>query len=328
MGDETLSPVNRHRKGRNGRARLSIAALATCVAVAIAAGCGGDDDGGEESSPGNPEAQELAAEFDEQRAFRDLEAQVEFGPRPAGSEANRKLTEFLAERLRQAGVENVGIQSPHRNVVGMIPGDEEGAIVIGAHHDTKDAIPNFVGANDGASGVAVVLELARALGPRFDGPSIHVALFDAEEARGQRPFDLDGARGSGQYVRYAEREGVQGSAPADEIEAMVLFDLVGDCDLQIPRESNSDPELYAVFEDAAETLNDGDPAPFGGAVPPILDDHLPFDEAGIPAVDLIDFTFGPGPSPGPYWHTPEDTLDKVCPESLDAVGEAVVAVLP
>jgi glutaminyl-peptide cyclotransferase len=320
-------PVNGGHPAFSARGTPRFAALVTAIALALGAGCG-DDGGGEEGSSSDPGAEELAAAFDERRAFDDLEAQVEFGPRPAGSEANRELTEFLADRLRAAGVEDVRIQSPHRNVVGVIPGEGEGAIVIGAHHDTKDRIPNFEGANDGASGVAVVLELARALAPRVEGPSIHIALFDAEEARGQRPFDLDGARGSAQYVRYAQRGGRQGSAPVDEIRAMVLFDLVGDCDLQIPRESNSDPELYALFEDAAASLQDGDPAPFGGAVPPILDDHIPFDEAGVRTVDLIDFTYGPGGTPGAYWHTPEDTLDKVCPESLGAVGRPALVALP
>jgi glutaminyl-peptide cyclotransferase len=319
--------MNRHPAAQNAFRSLWFAALGAAVALAILSGCGGDDEAADEDS-GDASAEALAAEFDEQRAMKDLKAQVEFGPRPAGSVANREMTEFLAGRLRQAGVDDVGIQSPHRNVVGMIPGEGEGAIVIGAHHDTKDQIPNFQGANDGASGVAVVLELARALAPKVEGPSIHIALFDAEEARGDRPFDVDGARGSGQYVRYAQRGGRQGSAPADETRAMVLFDLVGDCDLQIPRESNSSPELYGHFQDAAEALQDGDPAPFAGVVPPILDDHIPFDEAGIPAVDLIDFTFGPGPSPGAYWHTPEDTLDKVCPESLGAVGRPALVALP
>ena len=105
---------------------------------------------------------------------------------------------------------------------------------------------------------------------------------------------------------------------------MILFDMVGDCDLRIPLEGNSDPELY---RDIALQAGDED-SPFGGTTGPILDDHIPFKEAGIPAVDLIDFEFGPGPSPGEWWHTTEDTLDKVCPESLGAVGAAAEEALP
>ncbi|CAN5167926.1 hypothetical protein BH24ACT23_BH24ACT23_10570 [soil metagenome] len=184
-----------------------------------------------------------------------------------------------------------------------------------------------MGANDGASGVAVVLELARVLAPRapLDGPSIHLTLFDAEEARGERSFASDGTRGSQQYVAYAEAA-AQGSPLLSDIQAMVLFDLVGDCDLQVPREQGSDPGLYADFEAAAESV-DGDAEPFGGETAGVLDDHVPFIRAGIPAVNLIDFTYGPGPSPGAFWHTAEDTLDKVCAESLDAVGEAAVVAL-
>jgi glutaminyl-peptide cyclotransferase len=295
--------------------------LATLVAalIAAAAACGGDDAGAGEGAG--------ASAFDEQRAFADLEAQVAFGSRPAGSEANREMTMFLAERLREAGVKRVRIQRPHRNVVGVIPGEGPGAVVVGAHHDTKDEIPDFQGANDGASGVAVVLELARALPSRLEGPSIRIALFDAEEARGDRPFEQDGTRGSRQYVRFAKRP-KRGSPRLESIEAMVLFDLVGDCDLQIPRESYSSKKLYGLFESAAAELGGGDPAPFGGTASPVQDDHIPFVEAGIPSVDLIDFTYGPGPTPGAYWHTPEDTLDKVCPESLGAVGRAALVALP
>jgi glutaminyl-peptide cyclotransferase len=292
----------------------------TLVAAAVLAGCSSDDDGG---------GLDLAAgRFDSDLAFQDLEAQVAIGQRPAGSPESRETAELIADRLREAGVRNVRIQRPHLNVVATIPGDEPDRIVVGAHHDTKDDVgAGFQGANDGASGVAVVLELARALAPRVDGPSVHLALFDAEEARGDRDFLSDGLRGSRQYVEYAERGGLQGSPPLDEIGAMVLFDLVGDCDLQIPYEPNSSRDLYEQFARGARQV-DGDPAPFEGQAESILDDHIPFAEAGIPAVDLIDFTFGPGPAPGGYWHTPEDTLDKVCAESLDAVGEAALRALP
>lgn len=294
---------------------------AVVAALATAAGaCGGDDAGAGQQAAG-------ASAFDEQRAFADLEAQVAFGPRPAGSAANIEMTRFLAGALREAGVRRVRIQKPHRNVVGTIPGEQPGSVVVGAHHDTKDSIPDFVGANDGASGVAVVLELARALPDRVDGPSIRIALFDAEEARGNQSFSVDGTRGSRQYLRYAKRAR-KGSPKLGSIRAMVLFDLVGDCDLEIPREQFSSTQLYGLFESAAEKLQDGDPAPFGGITTAVDDDHKPFIDAGIPALDLIDFTYGPGPTPGAYWHTPQDTLDKVCPSSLGAVGRAALVAIP
>ena len=220
----------------------------------------------------------------------------------------------------------VRVQHPHRNVVADIRGTAAGTVVVGAHHDTKD-IPGFVGANDGASGVAVLLELARGLPRPLHGPSIELVFFDAEEARGETPFELDGARGSSQFVRYS-RGRRQGSAALAEIRAMVLFDLVGDCDLELPREENSDPDLYGVFSDAASQAGGGDASPFVGTTEGILDDHIPFAQAGIPSVGLIDFQFGPGPVPGAFWHTLQDDLHHVCARSLDAVGEAALVAIP
>jgi glutaminyl-peptide cyclotransferase len=284
------------------------AITAVALAAVALAGCGGD-----EQTTTAPEQRS----FDAERAFADLEAQVQIGPRPSGTAANRETAELIASRLRDAGVEEIAIQGPWRNVVGVIPGDEPDAIVLGAHFDTKDEIPGFVGANDGASGVAVVLEIARALNGPLDGSSVYFALFDAEEARGNRPFEVDGMRGSRQYVRLARAGGGPGVPRLATIGSVIIFDLVGDCDLQIPREAMSDPELYGRIAAAGE--------PFGGVTGPILDDHIPFLNAGVPAVDLIDFEFGPGNS---WWHTTEDTLDKVCPASLAAVGQPVLDILP
>lgn len=291
--------------------------LAAALLVAVVTGCGGSD-GGEPPTPAD-------GRFDAQHAFRDLRAQVRIGPRPAGSAGSRREVRLIVRRLREAGVREVRVQHPHRNVIGRIPGAVPGTVVVGAHHDTKD-IPGFVGANDGASGVAVLLELARSLPPRLPGPSVQLVFFDAEEARGNRPFDLDGARGSSQFVRYARDGGLQGSPPLGEIRAMVLFDLVGDCTLGIPREGNSDPGLYRLFADAAQGL--AGQSPFVGTAAPILDDHIPFADAGVPSVVLVDFEFGPGPSPGAFWHTRRDNLGHVCAPSLDAVGETALAALP
>ena len=198
--------------------------------------------------------------------------------------------------------------------------------MVGAHYDTKD-IPGFVGANDGASGVAVVLELARTLPRRLAGPSIYLVLFDAEESPHGESFESGGDRGSRQFVRYSRDGGRQGSPALKGIRAMVLFDMVGDCELAIPRERYSDAGLYDLFAEASQEITDSE-APFEGMTGPILDDHVPFLEAGIPALDLIDFDYGPGPTPGGWWHTPEDTLEHVCPASLNAVGEAALRAIP
>jgi Zn-dependent M28 family amino/carboxypeptidase len=291
--------------------------LAALLCLVLLVGCGGADGGELRPVPGG--------RFDAERAFRDLRAQVGIGPRPAGSAASRQEVRWIARRLREAGVPKVRVQRPHRNVVGWIPGEAPGTVVVGAHHDTKN-IPGFVGANDGASGVALLLELARRLPRRPRGPSIELVFFDAEEARGSRPFAFDGARGSRQFVRYAPR-GLRGSAALAEIRAMVLFDLVGDCELELPREENSDAELYRLFSEAAQKLG-GEASPFVGDADGIVDDHIPFAEVGIPSVGLIDFQFGPGPPPGAFWHTLQDNLSHVCESSLDAVGEPALVAIP
>jgi hypothetical protein len=107
---------------------------------------------------------------------------------------------------------------------------------------------------------------------------------------------------------------------------MVLFDFVGDCDLELPREANSDPNLYAAFAEAAEARS-GSPAPFSGEADAVLDDHVPFLEAGVPAIDLIDFDYGPGPPPGAWFHTPRDDLEHVCARSLGLVGAPALAAV-
>jgi glutaminyl-peptide cyclotransferase len=290
-------------------------ALFFLIAALAFSGCGSD--ASDDPAPDR---------FDADRAFADLDAQVDIGPRPSGSPESRELVSFLVKRLEEAGAEGVAVQRPYRNVVATIPGTGEGTVVVGAHHDTVDT-PGFVGANDGASGVAVVLELARVLAAEapLDGPSVSIALFDAEEARSGREFADDGTRGSRQYVKYS-KVGKQGSPLSRDMNSMVLFDLVGDCDLQIPHEEISDKSIYDRFAEAADETN-GSAAPFEGEAAGVSDDHVPFLEAGVPSLDIIDFTFGGDTTPGTYWHTTQDTLDKVCPESLDSVGEPAVRVL-
>jgi glutaminyl-peptide cyclotransferase len=254
--------------------------------------------------------------FDQRRAFSDLRRQVEIGPRPSGTPGSQREVRLIVRGLRAAGLEP-RVQEPFRNVVATIPGSRRGTVLLGAHHDTKD-IPGFVGANDGASGVAVLLELARVLPKPYPGPSVTLVFFDGEEAPGSQQFEQHGDRGSRQFVRYARRGGRRQGAPAlARIRAMYLLDMVGDCSLQVPREASSDRDLYRRLQGAA----------FGGITGQILDDHTPFEQAGVPAVDVIDFTYGPGATPGAWWHTTEDRLDKVCPGSLGQAGEAIAGAL-
>ena len=315
----TLVPVG----PRSTRNAFLLAAVAASACFPAACGSGGGEAPAQALKP--PEG---ASRFDAQRAFQDLRRQVAIGPRPSGSAGARREVRLIVGRLRAAGVRDVTVQRPYRNVVARIPGRLPGTVVVGAHYDTKD-VPGFVGANDGASGVGVALELARDLPPRLEGPSIDLVLFDAEEAPRGSSFSSGGDRGSDQFVKYARRGGGQGSPPLGQIRAMAVFDMVGDCDLQVPREANSDPRLYGLFADAAATRSPSGPSdPFTGGAQGILDDHTPFLDAGVPAVDLIDFDYGPGPSPGAWWHTRRDDLSHVCARSLGAVGAPALAALP
>jgi glutaminyl-peptide cyclotransferase len=194
-----------------------------------------------------------------------------------------------------------------RNVVGTVRGREPGYVVVGAHYDTKD-IPRFVGANDGASGTAVVAELARTI--RRPRHTVRFVFFDGEESpgRGSDDFEADGLRGS----KVAAREFA-------DARAMVLLDFVGDRRLSIPREANSDPGLWRKLRAAARRVGAGPVFPdrSSGSV---LDDHLPFLDAGVPSIDLIDFTF-------PCWHRRCDDMSAVSERSVDAVGETVYELL-
>jgi hypothetical protein len=247
--------------------------------------------------------------FDEAAAFDVLERQVKLGPRPAGSEASRRLGAWLREQVPNGRFQPV--PAGLRNVIGEVPGREpERYMVVGGHYDTKD-IPGFVGANDGASGTAVVLELARTLRPRELGPTVVFAFFDGEEAPAGTPDDA-----------FAE-EGLRGSRAAaeafSEAEAMINVDFVGERGLSLPREENSDPELWEELRAAAERVGYGEVYPLETREG-VLDDHIPFRDAGVPAIDLIDFDFG-------CFHLPCDDLSAVSAASLDATGEPLLELL-
>jgi glutaminyl-peptide cyclotransferase len=266
-------------------------------------GCGGDEDA--DAAVPTPSKNR----FDRDRAWRLLRDQVALGPRPAGSAASRRLAERLRRELPEGRFE--AVPGGLRNVIGRLPGARP-AIVIGAHYDTKD-LPGFVGANDGASGVAVLVELARVLrtNRRRGAPELRFVLFDGEEApRGRdAEFLRYGVRGSRAYVR----------AHRKETSSMILLDFVGDRDLSLPREAGSNPALWARLRAAAGRVGVGRVFP-NRTAGLIFDDHTPFTRAGIPAIDLIDFDY-------PHFHTRRDTLDKVSRRSLDAVGEAVVEMV-
>jgi len=245
--------------------------------------------------------------FDERQAWAWVKRQVALGPRPAGSAASRRLAAVLRAAL--PGGRYQPVPGGLRNVIGVVEGRQpQRLVVVGAHHDTKD-IPGFVGANDGASGTAVVVTLARTISPEALRPTIAFVLFDGEESPDDTSdFLKTGLRGSRVAARAFRRA-----------EAMILLDLVGDRDLSLPRETHSDRRLWASLRAAARRVGVAAvfPAQTTGGV---LDDHIPFLEAGVPSIDLIDFDF-------PCWHRLCDDLSAVSPRSLDAVGETVLELL-
>jgi hypothetical protein len=291
-----------------------IAVPAVVVVALVLALAGG---GAEETSPQQDSAPAAATatradRFDSARAWKHLRHQVGLGPRPAGSPELAKLAGYLRARLPRGHFESVPGHPGLRNVVGRIPGKKP-AVVLAAHYDTK-ALPGFVGANDGAGGTAAVLEISRALRKlkRPKGaPEIRFVFFDGEEATDDsRPFEETALRGS---KAYAERH-------AEEIRALVLLDFVAEKGaMRIPREAGSDARIWRRLRAAAKRVGSAEAFP-PGVVGEVTDDHTPFVRRGIPAVDLIDFTF-------PCWHKTCDDLSAVSERSLDLSGEAVLELL-
>lgn len=252
--------------------------------------------------------------FDEDMAYAFAQEQCKIGPRPSGSEENRVLGNYVIERLQEYGWETVEQEFVHdglpiRNIVG-----KKGVgpiVIVGAHYDTRPMADNdpentqqpIVGANDGASGVAVLLEIARVLRVPEQGLQVWLAFFDAED-RGHIddwPFSV-GAEYMAANLQVRPKY-------------MILLDMVGDAQQEIYWEKHSDPELLKELWDIAEVLGYGEhfiPEFRWG----LTDDHIPFLRRGIPAVDIIDFDY-------PYWHTAKDTCDKVAAESLERTGRIV-----
>jgi glutaminyl-peptide cyclotransferase len=288
------------------RAVAIVVALA-CAGV-LAAGCGDGEDGSASAAERVPRPK--VDRFDSAAAYELVREQVELGPRPAGSKPSR----VLAERLRRIlpGGRFQAVPGGLRNVVGRVTGREPGRlVVVGAHYDTKE-IPGFVGAVDGASGTAVVAELARTIEPRELRPTVVFLMFDGEEAPSGTPDD--------QFTRYGIR-GAKAAAPRyKDAEAMILLDFVGERGLRIPREDYSNAGLWQRLRAAARAVGVGKVFPAEDLGGGIQDDHLPFIRQGVPSIDLIDFDF-------PCWHRRCDDLSRISARSLDASGETVYELL-
>jgi glutaminyl-peptide cyclotransferase len=276
-------------------------AVALAASVALLTGC--------DSATSTGRAQNLEVDrFDSAAAWRLLKAQVALGPRPAGSRQSRRLARRLRRLLPRGRYQRV--PGGLRNVVGKVRGRGRGYVVVGAHYDTKD-IPGFVGANDSASGTAVVTQLARTVKPRRFRRTIVFVLFDGEESPRGTPeaeFEQEGLRGSRVAARRYRRA-----------RAMVLLDFVGERRLRIPREANSSIRLWRRLRSVARRVGAGRVFP-DETSDAVSDDHIPFIARGVPSIDLIDFDFA-------CFHRLCDDLSAVSPRSLDAVGETVYELL-
>lgn len=287
------------------------------------------------ATPAPAVEQKLTTPFDGQKAFAHVKAQVDFGPRPAGSPALEKTRDYIIRELKSYGlkpaIDEFLPTTPKgrvrmKNIVADIPGQSPDVIIISSHYDTKEYKDfKFVGANDGGSSTGALLEIARVMAadktPRKF--TYRLVFFDGEEAFCSGWSDcLDGkdnTYGSRHMVEklHAERK-------LDSIKAMILLDMIGDKSLEVPRESSSSSWLVEAIWSTARRAGYG--KHFPGHDQYITDDHIPFLEAGIPAVDIIDFEYEEqGES---FWHTKDDTLDKISPESLKIVGDVVLLSLP
>ncbi len=267
-----------------------------------------------------------AADFSGESALKFTADSVNFGPRPAGSAALKKLQQYILENLKRCRCEvsedSFTAQTPAgavamKNIIARFPGSSGRAIAITGHYDTKVFHDfRFVGANDGGASGGFLLELARVLAGKPRKDDVYLVWFDGEEAVGEWS-PTDGVYGSRHLAARWVRDGT-----AKRLKALINVDMIGDKDLEITREAFSSPALTRLVWQVAADLGHG--KYFSNRTLAIEDDHLPFIKAGVPALDLIDFDYGPGHS---WWHTPADTLDKVSARSLQTVGEVILETI-
>ena len=304
---------------RKGHFRGMKAALPGAMALLLLASC----ERRPAASPAPPEISGLTA-------YQLTKAAVDFGPRPAGSEASLRMLEWIAAEARTAGASKVYFDEfqestyvgkiKFRNLVVEIEGASERFLIVGAHHDTKRLVtePGFLGANDGGSGVGMALEMMKKICLTKSVPphSLKFVFFDGEEC----------------FVEYSATDGLFGSRKLakewaakgllSKCDGMILLDMIGDADLNIAFPADSDKALMELALKTAKEKGYSDK--FSLYELDMVDDHRPFQEQGVPAIDFIDFSYG---SQNHYWHTAGDTMDKLAGESFTAVGQIVMEML-
>lgn len=274
--------------------------------------------------------------FDGDRAMQYVKEIVKFGPRPVGSANHRKVEEYILSRLKGDDVENdiftadtpVG-KFPVHNIIAKFPGNKDGIIIVASHYDTNYPLKNtsYVGANDGASSSALLLELANQLrGKTRDGYGVWLVWDDAEEAMkpdgsAGQPFEMPFQQDSLYGIKHLA-EKWQADGTLKKVKAFLLADMIGDADLNIDRDSNSTPWLENVVYEAATRV--GYQSHFFARTNEVDDDHIPFVKRGVPSADLIDFDYGYN---NVFWHTTQDTVDKLSPKSLEITGTVVLETI-
>ena len=255
---------------------------------------------------------------------------VAYGPRPLGSANHKKVEDYILARLKRDVVENDTFTAdtpegkfPVHNVIAKFAGAKDGIIVIASHYDTNYPLrsTSYVGANDGGSSSALLLELANQLrGKTREGYGVWLVWDDAEEAIKPdtvMPFSADSLYGITHLAEKWEADGT-----LKKVKAFLLADMIGDADLNVERDGNSTPWLEDVVYEAATRL--GYQSHFFARNFPVTDDHIPFVKRGVPSADLIDFDYGYNDV---YWHTTQDTVDKLSPKSLEIVGSTMLETI-
>jgi glutaminyl-peptide cyclotransferase len=259
--------------------------------------------------------------FDGHRAYELVQKQVSFGPRPAGSAELGKLQEYMIGELKSYGcaVETDDFSAdtpagrlPMKNILVKVPGEQAGIILLGTHYDTK-RLPDFVGADDGGSSTAVMMEVARLLCGQKPGKyAVWIAFFDGEEAVNREWKDPDNRYGSRQMAAKFAASGDIG-----KIKAFLLVDLVGGHNILFKKETDSTKWLKDQVWKTAQGLGYGNN--FVNSDFEVSDDHLSFLQRNVPAVDIVDLT-----NSAEYWHTPQDAMDKISAKSLAVTGHVVL----
>ena len=261
--------------------------------------------------------------IDAARALQYTREVTAFGPRWVGSPNHRKLENYIYSHLKGDNLEDdtftadtVEGKFPVRNIIAKYAGTKDGIIVIAGHYDTPYYLRNtgFVGANDGGSSTGLLLELANQLrGKNQDGYSVWLVFTDGEEAVRQWS-DTDSVYGTRHLADLWQKNGT-----LPRIKAFLLADMIGDADLNIDRDQNSTPWLEDLLYQAASRY--GYQSHFFGRATADSDDHIPFAHKGVPVADVIDLEFGYGNA---FWHTPQDTMDKLNPKSLQIAGDTIL----